>query len=340
MRTTTPALTLVILGVLAAPTGIGAQSRQPETSPSQAGQVPPPVQVPPLPPPRKPESPSRSSSTTSTPKRWEPYLAFASAFDTNIDHNKDDVDSVGAALGLGFNYRNDPSDPVFELNAEVAGHSYTNTSRWDRFSQKLNAAYELDLPGRWSFDTTGEISLKGSSEDREISNQYVVIPRLSYRTSSQTRVRVYAAARARRYEEDADRNAFNRYVGIEFTERAASDRRWDIGLRYEVNETKGPRQHYVRWTFATGYEFVLPGANRLEVEAKYRMQRYPYRMVDVDDTPQQRRDHRWIPRIAWTHPLSSGLDLRALYTRETKWSNDPDREFTADLFTLGFVRRW
>lgn len=291
----------------------------------------------PTPPPR-PEQPSPPSA--SAVRRWQPYVAFTSAFDTNIDHNKEDVDSLGGALGIGVNYRNDPRDPVFELNAEVAGHSYTNTSRWDRFGQKLTASYDLDLPGRWSFDTSGEISLKGSSEDREISNQYVVIPRIAYRLTSQTRVRVYAAARARRYDESADRNAFNRYAGIEFTERAASNRRWDVGLRYEVNATEGRRQHYVRWTFGTGYEFAVPGDHHLEIEAKYRMQRYPYRFVDVDDTPQQRRDHRWIPRIAWTHPVGSRLDLRALYTRETRWSNDPDREFTANLFTLGFVQRW
>ncbi len=335
MRTTTSVLILAGLAVLSAAPQANAQ----QTTPSQVGQLPPPVPIQPPPAPAKPGPPPAPEATRAA-KRWEPYVAFASAFDTNIDHNKEDVDSVGAALGIGVNYRNDPRDPVFELNAEVAGHSYTNTSRWDRFSQKLNASYEIDLPGRWGFDTTGEISLKGSSEDREISNQYVVIPRLAYRITSQTRVRVYAAARARRYEEDPGRNAFNRYVGVEFTERAAPNRRWDVDLRYEVNATEASRQHYVRWTFGTGYEFVLPGSNRLEIEAKYRMQRYPYRLVDVDDTPTQRRDHRWIPRVAWTHPVGSRLDLRALYTRESKWSNDPDREFTANLFSLGFVRRW
>jgi hypothetical protein len=283
-------------------------------------------------PPRRPIGPAR--------KRLEPYLSLTSVFDTNIDHDTRDVDSAGGVLGAGIVYRNSPVDPTVEINAEVAGHSYTNSSRWDRFSQKLNASWEYDLPGRWRFDTTGEISLKGSTEDRELSDQYVIIPRVAYRITSQTRVRVYGALRARRYDDDRDRNAFNRYVGVEFTERAAPDRRWEADLRYEVNETESPRQHYVRWTFGTEYSFLVADADRVNVEARYRMQRYPFRLVEVDDTDVQRRDHRWIPRISWTRPLRSDLDLRAGYILETRTSNDLNREFTAHLFTVTVIRRW
>ena len=148
------------------------------------------------------------------------------------------------------------------------------------------------------------------------------------------------ALQARRYDEDPGRNAFNRYVGVEFIERVATNRLWEVDLRYEVNETESPRQHYVRWTFGTGYSFVVARADRAEVEVRYRMQRYPFRLVDVDDLDVQRRDHREIPRITWTHPLRSNLDLRAGYTRETRSSNDPAREFTAHLVTLTLLRRW
>jgi len=253
--------------------------------------MPPATQAqPPTPSPQEPGLPA--ASTAPRHKRLEPYLTLTSVFDTNIDHAQDGVDSMGGVLGAGVYYRNNPADPTFQVNAEVAGHSYTNSTRWDRFSQKLNAAYDHDLPGRWSFDTTGEISWKGSSEDREISDQYAVIPRIAYRLSSQARLRVYGALRARRYEDDRDRNAFNRYVGLEFAERAAADRRWEVDLRYEVNETEGPRQHYVRWTFGTAYSFVVAQTNRVELEVRYRMQRYPFRLVDVDDTDVQRRVRR------------------------------------------------
>lgn len=334
MRRPTPSLTVPFCIALALTAG-GAFAGAQQTPEQQ----PPPVQAPPrLPAPTQPEPPKPSPQPE--PRRFEPYVSVSSVFDTNIDHNRDDTDSLGGLLGLGLRYRNNVEDRAVEITGEVAGHSYTNSSRWDRFSQKLIATYDHDLPGRWSFDTTGEISLKGSSEDRELSDQYVLEPRLGFRISPQTRVRVYGAVRARRYDDNVDRNAFNRYVGVEFTERPAENRRWDVGLRYEVNETRGPRNHYVRWTLGTGYSFVVPADNRLDVEVRYRMQRYPFRTIEVEEDDVPRRDHRWIPRITWTRPLGGRLDLRGVYTYETRTSNDPDREFAAHLFSLGVVRRW
>jgi hypothetical protein len=70
------------------------------------------------------------------------------------------------------------------------------------------------------------------------------------------------------------------------------------------------------------------------------MQRYPFRLVDVDDTDVQRRDHRWIPRVTWTRPLTGGFEMRAGYTLETRTSNDPSREFTAHLVTVTLIRYW
>lgn len=328
---------LLTLALCACAVNAFATPQTPEQQPS--AQSIPPVQTPPrLPAPTQPEPPKPSSQPA--PKRFQPYVSVTSVFDTNIDHNDDDVDSLGGLLGVGLRYRNNNEDRALEITGEAAGHSYTNTSRWDRFSQKLMANYDHDLPGRWSVDTTGEISLKGSSEDRELSDQYLIEPRLAYRISSQTRVRVYAAVRARRYDDNLDRNAFNRYVGVEFTERPAENRRWDVGLRYEVNETRGPRNHYVRWTLGTGYSFVVPHDNRLDVEVRYRTQRYPFRFIEVEEDDVPRRDHRWIPRLTWTRPLGSRLDLRGVYTYETRTSNDPDREFAAHLFSFGVVRRW
>ena len=296
--------------------------------------------VPPAQPPgQSPREPQPPSLPTDARKRFEPYVAISSGFDSNVEHDTDDTDSVGGVLAGGFIFWNNPVDPTFELNAEVAGHQWSNSNQWDRLSQKVTASYEHDLPGRWSFDTTGELSFKGSSEDREISDQYVVIPRVAYRLSSQDRIRAYAGLRARRYDDDPGRNAFNRYVGVEFTERATPGRRIELDLRYEVNETENPRNHYNRWTFGVGYELPV-GTERIEAEVRYRMQYYPFREVEVDDEDVNRRDHRWIPKIAWTHPISSGLELRAGYVYETRTSNDLDREFNAHLVSIAFVRRW
>ena len=330
MRKPTPTLIILLLVTLRASI---AAAQPPATPPSPVTQL-------------VPIAPVRQEPTVpATPvgpeqKRLEPFVSITGAFDSNINHDKDNVNALGGVFGAGLRYRSSSVDPALELTGEVAGHSYTNSSRWDRFSQKLIAAWQHDLPGRWKFDATGEVSLKGSTEDREISNQYVVIPRIAYRISPQTRVRAYGALRARRYDDDPDRNAFNRYVGIEFTERATADRRWEVDLRYEVNATESPRQHYERWTFGSTYSFLVSGADRIEVEVRYRMQRYPFRLVEVDDIDVPRRDHRWIPKITWARPLGSGLHVRAGYTAETRMSNDLDREFTAHLFSVTFIRYW
>ena len=324
MRTPTSALIAILSLVL--PTTVAGQVKPPVPTTQPPGQSP-----------REPIPPATASERAG--KRFEPYVALASGFDTNLDHDGAGTDSVGGILAGGFFFRNNPSDPTFQLNGEVAAHQWMHSSRWDRFSQKVTASFDRDLPGRWSFDTTGELSRKGSSEDREISDQYVVIPRVAYRLTSQNRLRAYVGLRARRYDEDPDRNAFNRYVGIEFTERAAPDRRMELDVRYEVNEAQSQRQHYNRWTFGIGYALPV-GADRIEAEVRYRMQHYPFREVEVDDQDVNRRDHRWIPKVSWTHPISPVLDLRAAYVFETRTSNDLDREFSAHLFSVTVVRRW
>jgi len=268
------------------------------------------------------------------------FVTATSGADTNIDHDINNLFAYGLALGTGARYQNQPVDPSLQVDYQIAVHRYARSDRWDRLSQQLRAVFERELEGPWEIHAIGEISLKGTSEDRELSDQYVITPRLQYRIDQWRRLRPYATLRLRRYDDDIGRNATNRYVGIEFTQRSGLGDQWDLDLRLERNAARDPRQTYVRWTFSTDYMTPVTPRDRLELEVKLRQQRYTYRLVEVDDRDVPRRDYRWVPSISWVRAINSHAEVRLGYTLETRASNDPRREFTAHLMVMTATRRW
>ena len=108
---------------------------------------------------------------------WRRRLWFsatlATSFDTNINHDLVGVSSYGLVPSLGVHFQNSVEKPSFEIEYEVAAHNYTNSEEWDRVSQNLVVSYRKHLFGGWSTRTESEITLKGSSEDRELNNQYL-----------------------------------------------------------------------------------------------------------------------------------------------------------------------
>lgn len=269
-------------------------------------------------------------------------VSAGSVLDNNINHDASELGSYGMVVGAGAWYRDDPADPNLEIVYQLALHEYSATDRWDRVSHYARANWEYEITDRWRLETVGELSLKGTFEDRELSNQYVVNPRLEFRIDRAHRIRVYGTYRLRRYEEvDRGRNAKNRYVGAEFRQYSERGDRWETGLRYEVNDTELARFAYTRWTYSTGYSAPLRSLrDHLDLEVRYRFLRYPSRLVEVDDRDVPRRDYRLIPSVGWRHSVNSGLDLRTEYTFETRGSNDLDREFAAHRLSFSVDRRW
>ena len=268
------------------------------------------------------------------------FTSAASVFDTNINHDDEDaLESLGMVLAAGARFRDDPRDPIVDVTYTMGFHRYLRTDQWDRLSHHVRAVVEAELSGPWTFATVGEVSLKGTSEDRELSDQYLINPRLDYRFGERHRVRLYGALRAKRYDEDLLRNATNRYAGAEVQFRSTDGKRVEVGGRLEGNDAVGPRNDYSRYTYYT--EFLAPVSPRdqIELELTVRTQQYLTRRVE-NSSRLLRRDRRWIPSFAWVRALTPDADLEVGYRLESRTSNDPDKTFHAHLFSVSVLRRW
>ena len=107
-------------------------------------------------------------------RRWWVSMSLASVYDTNITHDEQLVGSFGLVPSFGAHFRDNAEHPSFQADYEVALHRYNHTDEFDRVSQSLTAEYRKQLVKRLYSKTTTEISLKGSSEDRDVNNNYVV----------------------------------------------------------------------------------------------------------------------------------------------------------------------
>ncbi|MBK5296441.1 MAG: hypothetical protein JJE40_04720 [Vicinamibacteria bacterium] len=281
-----------------------------------------------------------ASSAAQPPSRFTPFTLASTAFDTNINHNQEDLDAYGMTLGAGVLFRNDPRKPTLELQYQAGFHRYANTNQWDRLSHFARAAWERRLSRRVAFEAVGEGSIKGSTEDRELSNQLSLSPRIEYRITSAWRVRAFGAWRLKRYPDGADRNATNRYGGLELARRGPGIR-WSTGGRYEVNAAESSRQRYLRWTWFGDLSTPIGRWNRLEVEMRYRRQRYPFRLVDVKGGPDVPRfDVRIEPEITWVHLIDADLEVRAGYAFSGRDSNDPRRDYRSHQVIASVLQRW
>src|SRR4029079_5783406 len=103
-------------------------------------------------------------------RRFGASASPSTFFDSTVEHDERRLRSFGLVPSLGFHFRDNPEKPSFEAEYEVGFHRYTRTDSFDRVSQYLTAAYRRRLPRGFSSRTTGEVSLKGSSEDRDVNN--------------------------------------------------------------------------------------------------------------------------------------------------------------------------
>lgn len=275
------------------------------------------------------------------PSRVIPFTSVTTAFDSNVNRDTDDLDSLGAVAGLGVIFKNNPLRPTLEVKYEAGFHQYSNTNRWDRVSHHLRTAWDRRLTRRLYFEQVGEVAIKGSTEDHELSNQGMLSPRLEYRFVRWLRLRAEGAWRVKRYDDTPDRNAFNRYGGLELAGRHASGLRWTIGARAELNATVSQRQRYERRTWYIEFATPLTKRDRIEFGVAHRHQRYPYRFVDVPQGPDVlRRDVRIEPELEWLHALSDRVELRLGYGFDGRDSNDSRRDYRSHQGVLGILTRW
>ncbi len=294
----------------------------------------------------QPERPARPASSAVPapevpPSRFTPFTVASTVFDTNINHSEDDLNAYGMTLGAGVIFRNDPRRPTLEVQYQAGFHRYANTDRWDRLSHFVRAAWERRFTRRIAFEAVGEGSLKGSTEDRELSNQLSLEPRLEYRITPTWRVRGFGAWRLRRYPGSPDRNAINRYGGLELAVRPRSGLRWSAGGRYEVNAAESSRRRYLRWTWFGALTAPVGPRDRLEIEARYSRRRYPFRPVDVKGGPDvPRDDERLEPEITWVHAFNPDVEFRGGYAFSGRDSNDARRDYRSHQVIASLLRRW
>jgi hypothetical protein len=268
------------------------------------------------------------------------FAKLSTVFDSNVEHDERRLRSFGLVPSFGFHFQDNAEKPSFEAEYEVGLHRYTRTDSFDRVSHYFTGAYRRRLSGRLSARTTAEVSLKGSSEDRDVNNQYSLEQQLQYRLTPTARLSAFAAYRIKRYPLiDAGKNAIDPYVGGRFQHELKGGREWQLTYRYDKNRSQDVKDRYVRRTYEAQFSTPLFRARRdlLTLEARYSPRLYA-RQIKVDGVRVPRRDTRWVFEADYERPLARDVRLGLNYKYETRGSNDPDKKFDSHLFgvTLGF----
>jgi len=292
-------------------------------------------------PPRDPLVPPSPAPGTDAGSRWSLEAGQWSVYDSNIDH----VNPPRADYGLVFmgaaSWQNRVSKPSFAARYEAALHRYANSPKWDRLSHRAEADFEKRLSKRWTTETRAEISLKGSSEDRELSNQYSLLEMLDFRIVRGLELRLFGLARLKRYPApDEDRDATNAYAGPALRARLGGVR-LELATRYEYNAARDERRDYERWVHAFEVLAPLGRSDALDFGVKFYDQQYPYRIVDDGDAEgQPRKDQRLVVGASWQHRFGDGLGLEVAYKLDGRRSNELDKGYDAHQAAVSFVYRF
>lgn len=282
---------------------------------------------------REPAAPRRDD-------RWTFFTGFTSAAESNINHDPEPVADYGLIPSAGINFRSRGERATLEASYAAAAHSYTETDAWDRVSHHLQLSYEPRWKGRWRSEMVGEISLKGSNEDRDLSDRYIVSHRLKFRLNEASQLRLNTGYRRKLYDDDPGANAHNPYAGVDYRRGFSSGVQWNAGYRWETNIAETERRRYDRTTLFT--EVTIPVSQKSDLRAglRYREQFYPERVVrDVEARP-LRRDHRWLGSVSWTRSLFDHIALAVDYLYEERGSNEPDKEFDSHGVSVSVIRYW
>jgi hypothetical protein len=277
----------------------------------------------------------QQSSARGSP--WSIFTSVRNGVASNVNFDLASVDSYGAVLATGVRFDSD----AFEVSYEIAGHSYTNTNRWDRVSHFISASFEQEFGDKWNLGLIGNLGFKGSSEDRDVVDRdFEFSPELDYSFTPQRRLRLFTKHRLKRYDDDPDDNAVKNYAGLEFLQTIGPRHYVELGARYETNDERDNRSDSRRWTYYVGHGIPLTNVDALAVQVRYRLKRYTDRFVEVEDEDVLRVDHRWSPSITWIRTINSKLLLTFDYEYENTYSNNWEREYRAHMFWSSVRYGW
>ena len=267
-------------------------------------------------------------------------LQFSNVYEDNIDHDRDfeAVPSYGMVPALNLELRSSASDPMFTIGYLVARHAYSNTERWDRISNAFRGTFEPDISDNFHIQTQVELSLKGSSEDRDISNQFQVVQEMEYRITRRHRIQLYGTYRIKRFPDQPGARDFKPNVGINFERSNSDGERFESGARYEFNKEEEARGNYKRWTFTVEYRSPeINDRDQFEIGVKHRRKLYTARFVEIEDEDFLRQDNRLSIGLTWAHRFNRGVGIELGYEFETRGSNDPEKFYEANAFNLTMI---
>ncbi|MBL8960019.1 MAG: hypothetical protein JNJ98_09215 [Gemmatimonadetes bacterium] len=262
-----------------------------------------------------------------------------SRLDDNVNRDTLRVSSVGVISGLGAQFTSGPVRPWLVAEYDAAFHRYTATTRFNRVSQRGRLTLGGRLTRWWTLEVVSEGSLKGSFEDRDVSDQVTVQPRTEFKLGNARRIRFTASQRWRRYPESPDQDAINQYAAAEFRHRLPDGASWESEFRVERNQAQVTRFDYRRTTWNSTYTTPLWRGATLEVEMQYRLQAYANRLVEIEDEDVLRRDHRLQPAAAFSW-LMGPVQLELSYEPEWRRSNDPTRNIDQHVLLMGLRHHW
>lgn len=289
---------------------------------------------------RSANSAAASSQTEDDDKgRWIAQLSLLNVFDGNINHDPTPIRSYGVVPGASFGYESS-KEPRVVVGYDIAANSYTGTNEWDRISQGVQATVNGRLGSRWRFEGSGQATWKGSSEDRELSNEYGVSGRAAYRLFSGTRLVAIGVLRYKDYPDDPGTSGYAPYLGAKFDQRLPNRRRLSFGYKYEERQSHEVRDQY--WRNGYSLEFSTPFLSRqgrLTLGGVVKSQYYR-RLIKVGTAREQRHDMRSGFEATYEYPLSPRVLAAWQAGFERRDSNDAEKRFFAPAFGMNIGYRW
>jgi hypothetical protein len=289
--------------------------------------------------PAKDGAPPASSDTSGTNPRWHLDLSLTNLLDGNINHDPVPVTSYGVIPALRVGYESS-AEPAFTWGYEIAANAFTGTNEWDRISHGVSSTYANRSWSRVRFETTGAAVWKGSSEDRELTNEYGISERAVLRVLSGTRVILTAAYRYKQYPDDPETSGPSPFIAGKIDQRLGGERRLTLGYKYQTRLSRAARDRYRRQSYTAAFSTPLGRLDRLAIEFEYRPQVYDQRLIRVNGVRVERRDRRFVVDATYRRPLTARVDVEWHCGVEARDSNDLDKRYVAPAMGVAMTYHW
>ncbi len=259
---------------------------------------------------------------------------LAGVYDTNVDHDETDLESVGARGGLRFRLKTSARKPLLRFEYEMDLRWFDATDRWNRQTHHLESVMKKEV-GPVGFEASGGAYFRAATEDRELGNVYVAQPRISFE-GGPVELRLDGRYWTKRFDEEAARDEWIVGGGGDIGWALGSAATWRVGYRYEESDSEKPSRRYERRIYSTELVAKLGRRTRATLEVRRSERFFPERTVEIGEEELPTRDTRWIPEAYFRHRFPRGEEVIFEYQYQARDSNDLERVFDGHRVSLGF----